>query len=338
MDKKITELVSAFFVNEYLNKLRSKAKEYFVNKKYDSIEDAYKNVLLDFTKAFCGSGELYGIVYYNRVVQNFYATLYIKNINKDDKFYNFIDKTTLEFLPKNYYNSLGSNYQKKEHIICEILRNSVREFADFIIREKIKDVLDPKESKQSVVICLKKQMYFILEQKQNAFISAVHLSGKNHNEFTNSVELDKKVIFLEKQVEDLKKKVSQLRDEKNLIVRDRNEIVLRLRETTKSLNTLRIKAASNSSSLSSDAKRDESTESFSSLMPRGVTFSSSSLSNTERGSGRERGSEKKESAGQKARPIKIGIVELETPPNTKEISVDEDDSSSSEYEELEPDD
>lgn len=348
MDKKISELLSAFFVNEYLNKLKTKAKEYFANKRYESLEDSYKNVLLEFTKAFCGQGELYGVIYYNRVVQNFHATLYVKNISSEDKFLAFIDKTTLEFLPKNYYDKLGSNYQKKEKIICEILRNSVKDFADFVIKEKIKDILSPKDDshKRETVLCLKKKMFSILEQKQNAFISAVQLSGQNHSEFTSSIELNKRLVFLEKQVEDLKKKTIQLREEKNAIVRDRNQIVLKLKETSQQLSALRAKntrPSLTSTPLIPSMPTSISSYSLSSAPLPSSSASSFSLSNDREKKGKEdrESKEKKESGA-----VKLGIVELpsfsSSLPKGKENDDDDDNIDDKdedyEFEELEADD
>lgn len=229
-DKPISSILTAYFVNQYLNTLRNRAAVYHKDGKYHTLEDAYKNVMYDLTRAFCGQGELYGVIYYNKIIEDFYKNTYLVHINKEDKFLGFIDRLTLEILPKDYYDVLGSNYKKKEEIVREILRGCLNEFAKYITTEKLRDVLGNKDKKK-IVSETKEKFNSLMDLKINTFINSVNLpKSDKHDLINNSAELNRKLLAHEKTIRDLKDKLKKKSEEKKMIIRDRNELARRLNQ------------------------------------------------------------------------------------------------------------
>jgi len=236
MEKPITNLLSSFFVNEYLNKYKSQAVEKFSRGISNSVSDAYRNILVNFANIFCSKGQQYGVVYYNTVVENFYNTLY-KQFHPEDKYLTFIDKTILEFLSKEFYNVINS-FEKKEEIIRNILREAVNEFTSEVLKNHIALILEPPPNKQEVVVVLKKLMYSCLINNQTMFIMSINLPNTSQKESASTIiEMRQKLLYLEAKVKSLETEKAAIQEllrqkitEKNAIAKQRNYYLAQLRQ------------------------------------------------------------------------------------------------------------
>lgn len=235
MEKPITNLLSSFFVNEYLNKYKTQAIDKFSRGISDNVPDAYRTILVNFANIFCGKGQQYGVVYYNTVIENFYNTLY-KQFYPEDQFLNFIDRTVLEFLSKDFYNVINS-FEKKEEILRSILREAVKEFTSEVLKEHITSIINPPANKQEIVVILKKRMYALLIGNQNVFIMSINLpKSTKKDSATTIIDIQQKMLYLEARVKSLEadkvaiENLLRLKvEEKNNIARQRNQYLAELR-------------------------------------------------------------------------------------------------------------
>jgi len=233
-EKPITNLLSAFFVNEYLNKFKTQAAEKVAKNICDSTFDAYRVILVNFTNIFCGEGHKYGIIYYDTVMENFYKTLYTQ-FYADDQYLNFIDRTILEFLSKDFYNTIKS-FEKKDEILRNILRESIKEFTAEVLKEHVQQILTPPNDKQSIVVLLKKRMTAVIISHQNLFIMSHNLPQSQKDSATIILELKRQNLYLEDKIKALEGEKVALRalleqkiSEKNAIARERNQYLRQIR-------------------------------------------------------------------------------------------------------------
>lgn len=223
----ISNLLCAFFVNEYINKFRTKSFEYVEKKKFPDKLQAYRNIVFEYKKMVCGNGNLYGPIYYNKIMESFFVGAYKIHINSDDSFLTFIDRITLELLPQAHYNVLGKNYDKKQNILMGIIRKTIDEYTNYIL-SNVNIILGDKKSNEFVQNS-KKAFNESLIKNSTTFINITSQNGNISVDglLASLTEYKRNAISANKREEQLKQ----------LLIKKNDELV----QTKKKFNDLGIK-------------------------------------------------------------------------------------------------
>jgi hypothetical protein len=229
MDASISNLLSAFFVNEYINKFRTKSLEYVEKKKYPDKAQAYRNIIHEYQKMVCGSGNMYGPIYYNRVMESFFVSTYKSYINAQDSFLTFIDRITLELLPQAHYNLLGNNYDKKQNILMGIVRKTIEEYTPYVL-SNVQIILGDKNSKEFVANS-KKSFNDLLVKNSTTFVSVISHNVKGNisvdNLLASLTEYKRNYLMAQKKEQILKQQLDTKTKELKDIKIKYNELALK---------------------------------------------------------------------------------------------------------------
>jgi hypothetical protein len=207
------EIISSYVVNLFYNNLYHYAKEEYNNNKSDSITDSYINVIIKFIHSLRSSPTNNGVMstsdpylHYKNLVRGMaiHHSLYTK---KELGLTEYLLKLTSYIMPDNKFKNLRS--VDGEKIIYKVISDSIKDFADIVIKQFISLVIDNRVSEYQEDLLRPMQVNFkeILYQKRKEIFLLFVESTFDYDEDQKIYQYKEQ---LKKFIESEKKKIKEM--------------------------------------------------------------------------------------------------------------------------------
>lgn len=226
--EKLYEVISVYFSNIYFCKLYERARDLYIDVRFKTIEQAYRNAVESFNNAFKQKREIHGREneYYPQIVGDI-ARQYNMFNNVKYSYNTFIDLICKSLVPADTYVDMYQDHITKNNIVRTILVKTVNNFTVYILVNQFERSLDIElrnskdpEKLRSVNHEWKEKFKEMLLQERSEYYSLI--VAKRHGvNINNQTEIDMVPVGIVKKLEG---KMRELIDEKNKIIQDRNKI------------------------------------------------------------------------------------------------------------------
>ncbi len=214
------DIIGSYFVNLFYNEFYTKAITLKANGTYNSITEAYNNILISYLD-YIKKEEFFKQIIKGIHIYCISTTKHTTMTHKE-----CIEFMVHEFIPEKLWSSLRE--KQKSKLFHEVMGTCITTFIENIIKEKIYIIIDNHKEPENVVILQDLFLNIILLEKDKIYSKFLN----PHN--TNTISID---VFKNKITEILKQK-KELLDEKNILLKSLNSLKLHNEKNVEIITTL----------------------------------------------------------------------------------------------------
>jgi len=241
----IFESVSIYFINAFWNKIYGLSKQQFIDKKYDTLLDAYKNNIERYSRSFSRQEAVTEKIneYYIDVLCH--LTEYFcqqmaelgkkKIIHISDK--DFAEIFSRQIIPREEFAEMGKFNERKSVVTRQVLTKTVSTFGIYMLTEMasvaVIDANRVNEKEKNIVSQLNKKFKEILEKERNDMYNMIIAARSNID--ISQTQIDGLSRVLE---ERYTTEIRKLIDENNELIQINNNNVTLNKEYKKIIKSL----------------------------------------------------------------------------------------------------
>lgn len=214
------DIIGSYFVNLFYNEFYTKAITLKANGTYNSITEAYNNILISYLD-YIKKEEFFKQIIKGIHIYCISTTKHTTMTHKE-----CIEFMVHEFIPEKLWSSLRE--KQKSKLFHEVMGTCITTFIENIIKEKIYIIIDNHKESENVIILQDMFLNIILLEKDKIY--SKFLNPNN----TNTISID---VFKNKITEILKQK-KELLDEKNILLKSLNSLKLHNEKNVEIITTL----------------------------------------------------------------------------------------------------
>jgi hypothetical protein len=204
-----SNIISAYFVDIYYKKLFIQAQNYVSEEKFKTINDAYKNIIIQYYEFAKNSKDIFitNSLKYITISITSFTNQSCKDIKE------CINLISCDFIPIAYQDKLTQN--KKKNILSDIIIRTLSKFNNELINNsKINIILDSSEDKNKINDNIQQLIHIfssILRNEVNLFFTS------KDNKYSTS-DINNIKIQYQNQIKILNNNIEKLQGEKNYLI------------------------------------------------------------------------------------------------------------------------
>ena len=174
----IFDVLSTYFVNCYWNELYKHANDAFVQQQFNSLGDAYCEMIERYRRAFTELDPNERVNHnYDRIMKDIHNS-YNFYFRSTSTFPDFIDVLSKQFIPKDLYTGLPRQDKRKDEIVRRALTKVVNAFSLYTATSGLQAVIQGRSQNAQQNMMVWKQKGMELFNKERSELYARSMAGK----------------------------------------------------------------------------------------------------------------------------------------------------------------